>query len=204
MTRRQIVGTLHGVAIEVAAWDGSAADVDLSCACMFASELGGGPPVGGLAHLDRALDGQLLHLRTEGVFAGQAGETLYLDRLPPAVTARALLILGMGSPDGWRAAQLAPAVRAAVSTALALRVGTGALAPSMLDSGLGPDQTGGAPAAMVEGLAAALAVHARVQAVALVRPRTLTRWTFDVGAARFEGAVAAFGAAVAEHQPAGA
>lgn len=199
MTQRRTVGTLHGVAIEVAAWDGSAAEVDLSTAGMFSSEQGGGPPVGGLAHLDRALNGQLLRLRAEGVFAAQAGETLYLNRPPPPVTARALLILGMGSPIGWGAAQLASAVRGAVSTALALGVGTGAFAPSMLDSGLGPEQTDGAPAGMVQGIAAALAAHARMATVGWVRPAALTQWTFDVGAARFEGAAAAFGAVIAEH-----
>lgn len=199
MTRRQIVGTLHGVVIEVAAWDGSAAEVDLSCACMFAGEVGGRPPVGGLAHLDAALSGQLLQLRAEGLFTATAGDTLYLDQPPTAVAARALLILGMGSPTGWTAHSLAPAVRLAVSTALMLRVESGALAPSMLDSGLGPDQTSGAPAAMVQGLAAALDAQARLQAAGLVQPLSLTRWAFDVGVERFDGAVRAFGAALADH-----
>ncbi|OAN59894.1 M17 family peptidase N-terminal domain-containing protein [Sphingomonas sp. TDK1] len=199
MTSRQIVGTFHGVVIEVAAWDGSAAAVDLSCACMFAEEVGGRPPVGGLAHLDAALDGQLLQLRAEGLFAATAGETLYLDPLPAAVAARALLILGMGTPTGWTARNLTPAVRQAVSTALMLGVESGALAPSMLDSGLGPDKTSGAPAAMVQGLAAALDAQARLQMAGLVRPLSLTRWVFDVGAERFDGAVRAFAAALADH-----
>jgi hypothetical protein len=199
MTERQIVGTLHGVAIEVAAWDGSAAEVDLSCACMFTEELGGGPPVGGLAHLDAALGGALVRLRAERVFAAEIGETLLLDQPPPSVAARALLILGMGTPVGWHAQGLTAAVQRAVTTALGLRVASAALAPSMLDSGLGPDQTEGAPAAMVAGLAAALDAHARLRAIGFAGDAALRRWTFDVGAARFSGAVAAFGAALADH-----
>jgi hypothetical protein len=199
MTERRIVGTLHGVTIEVAVWDGSAAEVDLSCACMFTEELGGGPPAGGLAHLDRALDGALLRLRAEGLFTAEAGEMLLLDRLPPMIAARAVLILGLGSPTGWAAQGLAPAVRRAVSMALAMGIGSGALAPSMLDSGLGPDQTSGAPAAMVSGLAAALDGHARLRAIGLARNAELKHWVFDVGAERFSGAVAAFAAALAAH-----
>ncbi|SDA35719.1 M17 family peptidase N-terminal domain-containing protein [Sphingomonas sp. NFR15] len=199
MTQRQIVGTLHGVAIEVAAWDGSAAQVDLSCACMFEAELGGGPPTGGLAHLDHALSGTLLWLRGEGIFHANVGETLYIDQPPATVAARALLILGMGSPIGWSASALSSAVRLAVSTALALGASSGALAPSMLDSGLEPDQTSGAPKAMVAGLAAALDAQARLQAIGLVQRTSLSSWSFDVGAPRFSHAVAAFSAAVADH-----
>lgn len=199
MTDRRIVGTLHGVAIEVAAWDGSAAEVDLSCACMFTEETDGGPPVGGLAHLDRALGGALVQLRTDGLFAAEAGETLFIDRPPSAVAARALLILGMGTPRGWTAQELAPAVQRSVATALALHVGSAAIAPSMLDSGLGPAQTAGAPAAMMAGLAAALDAHARLRAIGFARDAALERWVFDVGAARFAGAAAAFGAALAGH-----
>lgn len=157
------------------------------------------PPSGGLAHLDQALSGQLLRLQDEGVFRADVGEALYLDQPPTTVAARALLILGMGTPTGWSAPALSPAVRLAVSTALALDVETGALAPSMLDSALDPAQTNGAPKAMVAGLAAALDAHARLQAIGLVRPISLARWSFDVGAARFAGAVAAFGAALADH-----
>jgi len=200
MTERKIVGTLHGVAIEVAAWDGSAAEVDLSCACMFTEELGGGPPVGGLAHLDAALGGALVRLRADGIFAAEIGETLFLDQPPPpSVAARALLILGMGTPVGWHARGLTAAVQRAVTIALGLRAGSTALAPSMLDSGLRPDQTDGAPAAMVAGLAAALDAHARLRAIGFAGDPALRRWTFDVGAARFSGAVAAFGAALADH-----
>lgn len=200
MTERRIVGTLYGVAIEVAAWDSSAAEVDLSCACMFTEELGGEAPVGGLAHLDQALGGALVQLRREGLFTAEAGATLLLDKPPPEVAARALLILGLGVPTGWTARALAPAVQRAVSSALALHVGSGALAPSMLDSGLGTSQTGGAPAAMVTGLAAALALHARLRSLGLVDDLRLERWVFDVGAERFPGAVAAFGAALADHR----
>nr|WP_315381293.1 M17 family peptidase N-terminal domain-containing protein [uncultured Sphingomonas sp.] len=199
MIERQIVGTLHGVAIEVAAWDGSAAQVDLSCACMFTKELGRDVPVGGLAHLDQALGGALVQLRAAGLFSAEAGATLLLDQPPPAVAARALLILGQGSPTEWTARALAPAVQCAVSTALALRVRSGALAPSMLDSGLDARQTGGAPAAMVTGLAAALALHARLRSLGLAGDAALERWVFDVGAERFSGAVAAFGAALASN-----
>jgi hypothetical protein len=197
MIDREIVGTLHGIVVEVAAWDGSAAEVDLSCAGMFTQTLAGGRPVGGLAHLDQALGGALTALRDEGRFGATAGEILHIERPPAAVAASAVLIVGLGAPQGWTAAGLAPAVRLAASIALGLGVRTAAFAPSMLDSGLHPEQTADAPAAMIAGLAAAIGAHVRLRALDLAGAPALSRWSFDVGQARFAGAVDSFRSALA-------
>lgn len=192
MTLRKIVGTVRGVTIEVAAWDGAGADVDLSCVCMFAREIGGGPPKGGLAHVNAALDGHLVELRDDGCFRALAGKTLLIDRPPRPIAAKSLLILGLGEPVSWTSQSLVPAVHLAASTALNLDMGSVAFAPSMLDSGLLPDQTRCAPASMVEGLIAALHTNNRLQELGLTRRPALQHWIFDVGAERFEDAAGQF------------
>jgi len=199
MVLHEIVGAIAGVTVEVAAWDGVGAAVDLSCACIFTHEIGGSPPQGGLAHLDNALGGRLLALRNDGHFPASLGDSLLIDTPPPAIAARALLVVGLGAPEGWTSDGLSAAVRLAGTIALARRAGSVAFAPSMLDSGLLPPQTQNAPRAMVAGLAAALNANARLQEITLAGEAMLERWYFDVGEARFDQAVTQFHAALQDY-----
>lgn len=191
------VGTVVGVAIEVAAWDAVGADVELSCAGMFASEAGASLQ-GGLAHLDAALTGKLVGLRREGHFTGRLGECLLVSIPSSAVRAPALLVVGLGEPEGWSSASLREAVRAAAGFALALGVRSAAFAPGMLDSGIAPESAAGAPGHMVDGLAKALESRHRLVALGLAGEPALLRWVFDVGAARLASATGEFRARVAD------
>lgn len=88
MPLKRMVGTRHGVSIEVAACDAASVAVELSCACMFAHEVDAQAPRGGLAHLDGALGGRLLTLRGEGSFQALIGQILVIDTPPSTITAR--------------------------------------------------------------------------------------------------------------------
>lgn len=195
MTTAHPVGVAHGVSIEVAAWDAVGAEVDLSCAGMFAREAGS-QLSGGLAHLDAALEGRLQELRRNGSFTGKPGECLLLDSPPAAVRAPALLLVGLGEPDGWSTAHLREALRTAGAFALSLGVRSAAFAPGMLDSGLAPDQTLGAPAHMTGGLAEALKARRTLVEMGLAKAPRLERWIFDVGEARLTSAIENFRDAV--------
>ncbi|WP_334184513.1 M17 family peptidase N-terminal domain-containing protein [Novosphingobium sp.] len=190
------VGSAFGVSIEVAAWDAVGAEVDLSCAGMFTREVGA-ELSGGLAHLDAALEGRLLELRRSGSFTGRLGECLLLDSPPAAIRARAVLLVGLGEPEGWSTASLREALRAAGAFALALGVRSAAFAPGMLDSGLAPDQTLGAPTEMTGGLAAALKARDVLVKMGLAEAPRLERWVFDVGEARLTSATEQFRKALA-------
>lgn len=182
------VGSLFGVSIDVAAWDAVGAEVALSCAAVFAHEAGGVPLSGGLAHLDTALSGRLVDLRREGAFTAAAGECLLIPRpAPGTIAAEAVLLVGLGDPDGWSAVRLRDAVRAAAEFALALEVRSAAFAPGMLDSGIVPEAAAGAIAHMADGLAAALRARARLVDYGLAGSPRLERWVFDAGAARLAG-----------------
>lgn len=196
MALKKTVGAQHGVSIEVAAWDGAGADVELSCVAMFSREVGGNAPQGGLAHVDTALNGRLLDLRKDGYFTARLGETALISTPPPSIAATALLIVGAGDPSVWSPPALAQTVNAAANMALALRATSVAFAPSMLDSGVMPEQTQNAPAFMVQGLIAALKLNARLEVLGLAPDSLLKRWAFDVGEARFEHAAAQFEAEV--------
>lgn len=182
----------RGVSIEVAAWDGAGADVDLSCACMFSHELAVAGPAGGLLHLDQALGGALTSLRRSGHFRADVMETLLLDRPPATIHARSVLMIGLGDPQAWTPALTARAAATALRHAVQGRVSSAAFAPSVLDAGIVPDRAADIPAAMMRAVAAALDAQAALVERGLAAPLSLRNWIFDVGAPRFDGAASRF------------
>lgn len=201
MTQVHHVGTHHGVAIEVAAWDGVAATVDLSCACMFTREAHGATLGGGMAHLDRALGGTLQRLRHEGLFAARRGESLFIGAPPAGIAAGAVLVVGLGAPEDWSPDVMDSAVRQILNAVSLRPVRSVALAASMLDGGLTPAQTAGAANAMVRGLTQGLDAAARLRDLGLAAPLSLERWVFDVGIDRFDAAAQQFRTALTTPSP---
>jgi hypothetical protein len=192
MVQHVIIGSWRGVAIEVAAWDGVAAEVDLSCACMFSHEVQGDAPKGGLAHLDEALGHAVTELRRDGYFHADEMETLLISRPPVGIAADRVLIIGLGAPSPWTPPVMGRAVAAAYRSAIQQQMGSVAFAPSMLDGGLDPSMTGDVASAMLKGLADAIDAQTRLAELGLVAPPSLVRWVFDVGAARFQAAADRF------------
>jgi len=200
MVLRQVIGSWRDISFEVAAWDGVGADVDLSCGCMFAHEATGDGPTGGLLHLDTALSGALTGLRRDGYFRAGPMETLLVSRPPAGIAARALLLVGLGDPADWTVETTAQAAATAARTAMQQGVRSVAFAPSVLDSGLTTGVTGNMPEAMVKAVLAAIDAQHRIAGLGLTPEPALRHWVFDVGAPRFEGAVAHFGSALAAAQ----
>ena len=197
MVLRHSIGRWRDVSFEVAAWDGAGAQVDLSCGCMFAHEATGDGPTGGLRHLDIALSGALTGLRREGRFLAAPMDTLLISRPPAGIAARALLLVGLGDPASWTIERTADAVATAARMAMQQDVESAAFAPSILDGGLTTTATEGMPQAMVKAVLAVIDTRYRVAELGLAGPPSLRRWVFDVGAARFDGAVEHFGNALA-------
>lgn len=189
-------GNYLGVALEVAVWDAVGADVDLSCACMFTRENGPGP-TGGLEHLDRALSGELLGLRRDGIFRGDPMETL---RLAPAsrIRARALLIVGLGDPDAWDASMMFRVTRSIVAETNSRGLATAGIAPSLLDSGMSAALAGSGSEAMIDGVIAGIDAGYHLAEIGLAPPPSLTAWTFGAGPAHAEEAASYFKSRLAE------
>ncbi len=200
MVETRVIGTRHNVSIEIAAWDGAMADVDLSCACMFNHEQDRGGPQGGLGHLDALLGGRLVQLRRDGLFRGERGETALIDRPPGAFAARAVLIIGMGDPEQWLPTFMPQAIGEAVSAAHLCGAASAAFAPSLLDSGINSSRTSGVAAQMIVELVRALDRDARLNAFGLRAAGQLMRFVFDVGASHFDPTVDQFRAALAAAQ----
>lgn len=73
MTEQQTIGVSRGVSIAVVPWDGVAAQVDLSFACMYERALADTGLAGGLRHLNDEFDGALIALCR----AGYSGRSTY-------------------------------------------------------------------------------------------------------------------------------
>jgi hypothetical protein len=187
---RRAIGRYRGVNIDLAAWDGVAAAVDLSVVCMFTHEVPGKAMTGGLQHLDRTLDGRLSRLRQTGVFAAEQMETWLIDRVPPGIAADAILVIGLGDPLEWTPSATTRAVARALEVAQHRQATSVAFAPSLLDAGL--DDTEGAAPAMLEGLCGALRRATGLAGSGLSNIPRLQAWTFDAGAAHMDGAASAF------------
>ncbi|SDA11565.1 M17 family peptidase N-terminal domain-containing protein [Sphingomonas sp. NFR15] len=196
---RRAIGSLKGVAVDVAGWDGVGAAVDLSCVCMFEREMPGTSIAGGLLHLDVALGGALSRLRTETVFRAKDMDFLVLDQLPAEIGSAAVLIIGLGDPLAWTPSVMERSVMLAAGIAHERRVASVAFAPSLLDSGI--KATGDTPAAMLGGLNSALRRLERTATLELASRPPLRSWTFDAGIAHLDGAEAQFRAALTVIEP---
>jgi hypothetical protein len=129
------IGSADGVFFDVVAWGPAQADVDVSVACMFEHEVAGAAMAGGLLALDQALGGQLSRLRSLGAFRAQPMETLLVTSPPPAVAARAVLVIGLGDPAALDGETLRRATRVAMREAIRFGAQSMAFAPSVLDAG---------------------------------------------------------------------
>ena len=190
------IGTFDGVDFDVVAWGPAHADVDFSVACMFGHELGGGM-AGGLLALDQALGGQLARLRTAGAFRAQPMETLLVTKPPPGVTARAVLVIGMGDPAALDGDLLRRACRVAMREAIRFGAASMAFAPSVLDAGHTDNAALDMQEVMLDGMLGALRAEHMLAAAGLAAAPRLRHCTFDVGAPRLQAAGRAFAEAFA-------
>jgi hypothetical protein len=176
---------------DVVAWGPAQADVDFSVACMFERELGAGM-AGGLLALDQALDGALSHLRAAGAFRAQAMETVLVTMPPQGVTARAVLVIGMGDLALLDGDVLRRACRVALREAIRYGAASMAFAPSVLDAGHTDTAALNMQEVMLDGMLGALRAEHMLAEAGLAGAPTLRHCTFDVGAPRLQAAGRAF------------
>ena len=196
------IGSAEGVVFDVVAWGPAKADVDLSVACMFEHEMGGTSIAGGLLALDQALNGQLTRLRTDGAFRAQSMETLLITRPPPAIAARAVLVIGLGDPATLDAERMRRASRVAMREAIRHGARSMAFAPSVLDAGHTDNAALNMPEVMLDGMLSALRAEHVLANTGLAPSPSLQHCTFDVGAPRVDAAALAFAAAFVRLSPA--
>jgi hypothetical protein len=190
------IGTRDGVGFDVVAWGPAHAAVDFSVPCMFEHELGAGM-AGGMLALDEALGGQLSRLRAARAFRAQPMETLLVTMPPPAVAARAVLVIGMGDPAALDGDLLRRACRVAMREAIRHGAVSMAFAPSVLDAGHTDNAALDMQEVMLDGMLGALRAEHMLAQAGLAPTPALRHCTFDVGPPRLQAAGRAFADAFA-------
>lgn len=188
--QHSVIGEYKGIKIDLVTWDGTMADAELSCACMFMHEVNEAQPQGGLAHLNQALNGELLVLREQGWFTGKISETLLINRHQHTIRAPQLLIIGMGNPEEWTPEVSGLAVATAFRTGNQLGARSVAIAPSILDTGITPQTEFNT--AMLQSLKHAIDTHTHLHELGLAQQMSVKHWIFDTGIANFDQKIAHF------------
>lgn len=140
----EIWGTIDGVKIEGMVQGPSTEKTALQIVCVFEyteGDIFNSPPalpaaVNGLVHLDQALNGLLTDLRKSAKFTGQAFETLLLSPPAGSISARQLLLIGLGDRNKFTPDLMINIGSVAMREALKLGVTSYAFASDLKDAGI--------------------------------------------------------------------
>lgn len=144
----------------------------------------------GVDRLDHALHGTLSRLRQGGIFAGAMGETLMLSTPPLPVTARSLMLIGLGDAPIDALDAIVTLTVSAMDAALRSDAQSAACLVPWAEVGLTPDRARKVAAAMMAGAIGALA--------AAPPPARPLDWTFDSNSIHADVIVRAFTDALLE------
>jgi hypothetical protein len=155
----------------------AAAPGDLQIVCLFASTPENKLEAS-LALLDAKLSGALTTVRTPNLFRGTLGETLLITPNPGAISAKRLLLIGLGDRDTFTPDREELIGEIAYAESERLGVAAPTFAPTILDGGKTGIATGTVGAAFLSGF-----LRARAITLALHKPLVVQRLTFLAGTA---------------------
>jgi len=163
----KVWGTVDGIAFEGMVQGPSTEITPLQIVCVFEyteGDIFNAPPalpaaVNGMVHLDQALGGLITELRKTGKFAGHALETLLITPPPGKISAKKLLLIGLGDRNKFTPELILRVAGVGMQEALRLGVTQYAFATDLKDAGID------SPTALVAGYGVTGAVAAyRTQA----------------------------------------
>jgi len=139
-----IWGTIDGVQIEGMVQGPSTEVTPLQIACVFEyteGDIFNSPPalpaaLNGMVHLDHDLKGIITELRKDGKFAGHAFETLLISPPSGLVSAKQVLLIGLGDRNKFNPDLMTSIGAVAMREALKLGVSSYAFASDLKDAGI--------------------------------------------------------------------
>src|SRR5437588_8770408 len=175
------------------------AEVPLQVVCYFKYTPEGikrmsGAPV----ELDKRLGGVIASLRARGEFVGDQLETLLITPPRDSITAKALLLVGLGDEDALSLKLMEAVGRVSVREAARLGVSRVAFAPLIRDQGNTKLGTGEVETAVVRGMLLAYDTEKRLQTEALAKEFTLDEWNVEAGPTYFDVTVTGVQKAIEE------
>lgn len=153
---------------------------DLQIFCLFRSS-----PVntlhGSLIETNEKLHGLLDQLRKPGLFDGELGETILLTPPQGTLTAKRVLIIGLGDSASFTPERMYQVGKIAFREANRLGVAHPFFAPTILDGGVDKFTTGQVAEQVVRGFRDAMAAEALLQKANATETVTVTDFTYLAG-----------------------
>ncbi|MDO6414206.1 M17 family peptidase N-terminal domain-containing protein [Sphingomonas sp. BIUV-7] len=171
-----VIGEWQDFQIDVIAGDLSTTEADILVAAICGQLTNAAQLGPGIAPLDRALRGALARLRSDGIFSGRWGETLFLSAPPPPINAAGVLMLGLGPTGPDLQFHLRRALRSAADHAAGFGAAHAAFGPANLDTG----------SPRFNDIATARSLLRGVLDICGLRPGKLQRWSFVAPPTEFE------------------
>lgn len=137
-------GIVNGIKFTELVEGPATAQSDLQIVCVFEyteGDIFNSPPAlpaasNGLLHLDQSLKGQLTEIRKSGKFDGHYLETFYLDLSKKTISAKKLLLIGLGDRNSFSEDKMISVGGIAMREALKLGVKNFAFGSDLKDAGI--------------------------------------------------------------------
>jgi leucyl aminopeptidase len=187
-----IWGVIDGVSIEGMVKGPSTEITPLQVACVFEYTEGDifkSPPAlpateNGMVHLDEALNGIITAIRKSGKFTGHAFETLLITPPTGAISAKQLLLIGLGDRSKFTPELMIAIGGVAMREALRLGVSSFAFASDLKDGGI-DSPTSLVAESVIRGAFDAYRTQAYLKSKKMADFKPLTKLTLLAGAAFF-------------------
>jgi hypothetical protein len=170
------VGVFHDVRFEIQTGSFVTIVAELCIIGLFSRQAAMMYSGGALSDLETALKGALTALRRDSLYRGELGDKMLLSSPPAPISARAILLVGLGEPEAWNPEVAEKAAAIAMLEALRLGVKSAVFAPCLKECGLDSAASAGSSAGVLAGARKAL----KSRSEEIPKP-ALRRWIFAEG-----------------------
>lgn len=197
----QVTASLPSIPVKVLMQSPADTQTDLQIICLFRST----PENtlrGSLLEINEKLHGLLDRIRRPDRFGGELGETIVLTPPPGTLTAKIILIIGLGDSATFTPERMEFIGKIAIREANRIGVAHPFFAPNILDGGVTKFSTGQIAEQVVHGFREAIATHAMVEDAGAAAPRIVQDFTYLAGPKFAANTQAGIDRALAETAPA--
>lgn len=185
-----------GLAVTVKMVSPVSAEADLQVISVFKHKATGDTYIEAWKDFDDKVGNVVSALRDRGEFVGELGETIDFASPPGSITAKHILLIGLGEEKSLSLESLRVVGRVAVREAIRLKARRVSFAPAIRDQGNSVIDVGEGDRAVAENVISAYDTERRLQAQGLAEKLEIEDWTINAGPQFFDGAVAQVGEGV--------
>jgi hypothetical protein len=187
-TPQRSVSAADGLTVSVKMIGPVTQSTDLQIICVLKHDPAGDKYIEAMQDLNSKLHGLISSLRDRGEFAGDRGETLLLTPPPDSISAKQLLLIGVGPENDLSLDTLALVGRIAAREAVRLHATNPSFAPALRDQGSTRIDVGDGDAAIAQQFVFALDTQARLAAQQLGEASAVKEFVIEAGPKFFDSA----------------